>query len=286
MKTILILTDFSENASHAAKYGYQLAKQIKGNIILCNAFVVPVEMPEASMVAWSMYEYDEIEESCANDVKALKEELEKANPEEGFHPVVKCVNEAGALQDVIRDILNKYDIGLIVMGTHGAGGISAFILGNHSRLMIDNTKKPLLLIPPTAKETTVKKIAFATDLENIAKDLDAIFELITYAKPLNADILLTYVDDKKYHTAAFKKHMDEILTNLSNKANYPLIYYRLVKSRNTEAGLDWLCEHGQVDMLAMVHRPHSFLDIVINRSHTQKMAGHITKPLFVFPAKA
>lgn len=285
MKTILIPTDFSENATHAAEYGYQLAKQIKSSIILCNAFVVPVEMPQASMVVWPMYEYDEIIQSCANDVKALKEKLEKANPD-GFHPVIKCINEAGALQDVINELVVKHDIGLIVMGTHGAGGLSSFILGNHSRRMIDNTTKPLLLIPPKAQKLPVKKIAFATDLENIAQDLDSVFELITYAKMLNAEILLTYVDDKKYHTAEFKKHMDEILTNLSNKANYPLIYYRLVKSRSAESGLDWLCEHGQVDMLAMVHRPHNFLDAVTRGSHTQKIAGHISKPLLVFPAEA
>ena len=284
MKTILIPTDFSENAAHAAEYGYQFAKQIKSNVILCNAFVVPVEMPQAAMVTWPMYEYDEIIQSCADDVKALKEKLEKADLD-GFRPAVKCINEAGALQDVVSELVNKHDIGLIVMGTHGGSGLSGFILGNHSRRMIDNTTKPLLLIPPDVKGLSVRKIAFATDLEHIAQDLDAIFELITYAKMLNAEILLTYIDHEKYHTADFKKHMDELLTNLSNKAGYALIYYRLVKSRSTDSGLDWLCEHGQIDMLAMVHRPHNFLDALINGSHTQRMAGHITKPLFVFPAK-
>jgi nucleotide-binding universal stress UspA family protein len=215
----------------------------------------------------------------------LKENLGKANPE-GFRPAVKCINEAGALQDITSEIVNRHDIGLIVIGTHGASGLSGFILGNHSRRMIENTTKPLLLIPPKAKVLPVKKIAFATDLDNIVKDLDAIFELIAYAKLLNAEILLTYVEDKKHHTAEFKKHMAEMLTNLSNKADYPLIYYRLIKSRNIESGLDWLANYGQVDMLAMVHRPHNFLDAIINGSHTQKMAAHITKPLLVFPAKA
>jgi len=33
MKTFLVATDFSANARHAAEYGYNLAKQIKANII-------------------------------------------------------------------------------------------------------------------------------------------------------------------------------------------------------------------------------------------------------------
>ncbi|MHB8209154.1 universal stress protein [Mucilaginibacter sp.] len=285
MKTILIPTDFSVNATHAAEYGYQLAKQINGNVILCNAFMVPVEMPQASMVAWPMYEYNEIEQSRSNDVNELKKRFEKTNQGE-FQPEIKCINEAGALQDVISEIVHQHDIGLIVMGTHGVSGLSGFILGNHSRRMIDNTTKPLLLIPPTAKMLPIKKIAFATDLEHIAQDLDAIFDLITYAKLLNAEILLAYVDDLKYHTRDFKKHMEDLLTDLSNITDYPLIYYRLVKSHNTEAGLDWLCEHGQMDMLAMVHRPRTFFDAIINGSHTKNMADHITKPLLIFPAKA
>lgn len=285
MKTILIPTDFSENASNAAKYGYQLAKQIKGNIILCNAFAVPVEMPQASVVAWPMYEYDEIIQSCADDVKKLKENLEKDNPK-GFRPAIQCLNEAGALQDVITEIVQIKDVGLIVMGTHGKSGLNGFLLGNHSRKMIDITTVPLLLIPPKAKGLPIKKIAFATDLENIAKDLDAIYELVTYAKALNASVLLTYVDDKKYHTAEFNERKDQLLTSLSNKANYPLIYFRLIKSHSVESGLEWLCEHGQVDMLAMVHRPHNFLDAIINGSHTQKVAAHLPKPLLVFPSKS
>jgi len=267
MKTILIPTDFSDNATHAAKYGYQFAKQVKSNIILCNAFIVPVEMPQASMVAWPMYEYDEIIESCQNDLKMLKSDLEKQD-QSGFKPAIICENEAGALQDVVSELVAKHDIGLVIMGTHGGSGLSGLILGNHSRRMIDNTTKPLLLIPPKTKYSPVRKIAFATDMENIAGDLDAIFELIDFARYLNAEILLTYVDNKSYHTDKFRKDMQELLTNLSNKANYPLIYYRLVKSRNAESGLDWLCDHGQIDMLAMVHRPHTFLDGIIKGSHT------------------
>jgi len=282
MKTILIPTDFSENAAHAAEYGYQLAKQIKSDIILCNAFAVPAEMPEAGMIAWPMYEYDEIVESCAAEVKALKEDLEKSNTE-GFHPEIKCMNEVGALQDVIVEMVHKYDIGLIVMGIHGANGMSGLMLGNHSRRMIDSTTKPLLLIPPNVKGMPVKKIAFATDLENITKDLGPIYALIAYAKLLNAEILLTYVDDGKYHTPEFIKHMNVISNTLSDKAGYSLISYRVIQSHSAESGLDWFCRYGQIDMLVMVHRRHNFFDTLLHGSHTKKMADQIKIPLMVIP---
>ncbi|HMG07277.1 MAG TPA: hypothetical protein VK609_02145 [Mucilaginibacter sp.] len=45
-----------------------------------------------------------------------------------------------------------------------------------------------------------------------------------------------------------------------------------------------MCEHGQVDMLVMVHRPHSFFYKLLKSSDCEKMAGHIAVPLLVFPA--
>ena len=284
MKTILIATDFSANAAHSAEYGYQLAKQFKASVILCNAFAIPVEMPQANMVAWPVYEPDEIIKSCADDLKKLKEILEKSDFD-GYHPPVTCLNVAGALQDAINDVVNHNDIELIVMGTHGASGLSGLILGNHSRGMIGNTSRPLLLIPPTTKVHPAKKIAFATDLENIANDLDAIYKLINYAKLLNAELLLHYVAEPKYHTAGLKKQLSETVEELSDRANYSLMDYRLVKSATVESGLKWLGEHEEIDMLAMVHRPHNFLEAMINGSHTQKIAARITIPLLIFPAK-
>ena len=48
MKKILIATDFSANAKHAAEYGYTIASQVKAGIILCNTFIVPAEMPRGA----------------------------------------------------------------------------------------------------------------------------------------------------------------------------------------------------------------------------------------------
>ena len=78
--------------------------------------------------------------------------------------------------------------------------------------------------------------------------------------------------------------MNEMLTELSNKANYPNIYFRLIENNNVEEGLSWLCGHGQVDMLAMVHRKHNLFERIFKKSHAQKIASEIGVPLLVYPA--
>jgi nucleotide-binding universal stress UspA family protein len=283
MKTLLFPTDFSANARHAAEYGYRLAKQIKANIVLCNAVIVPAEMPQAGFVVWPMEEYDILMDGSADELKKLKAHL--GQDKGGFRPSISCINEVATVTDMVSGIIAKKKIDMVVMGTHGSSGLTSFILGNHTQIMIDGISKPLLLVPASAPTAPIKKIAFATDFKHPEKDLESIYDLVPLAKLLEAEILLTHIYDEKNQSPEFHKWVKQFLTDLSTKANYPHIYYRLVKNGHTENGLDWLCEHGQIDMLAMVHRPHSFFDNLIKGSHTQKMAAHITVPLLVFPVR-
>lgn len=283
MKTFLITTDFSANARHAAEYGYSLAKQIKANIVLCNAVVVPAEIPQAGLVVWPMEEYDTLMDDSAHELEKLKTLLEQNSA--GFQPSVSYINETGVLTDLVDNIIIEKNIDLVIAGAHGSSGLSSFLLGNHSRNMIESATKPLLLIPTSAPIRPVKKIAFATDFKQPEDDLKSIYALIPLAKLLNCEILLTHIYDEKQQSPGFEKWIKQFLTELSNKANYPHIYYRLVKNNRADNGLDWLCEHGQIDVLAMVHRKSNFLSTLLKGSHTQKMAAHIPIPLLVFPAR-
>ena len=283
MKTLLISTDFSTIATHAAEYGYSLAKQIKANVILCNAVSVPAEVSQAGVIVWPMEEYNLLMEESDKELESLKKHLENTEPAGSFRPLIKVINQSGILLDIANVIVEVHNVELLIMGTHGASGFSHFLLGDHSRKMIGGTIKPLLLIPPAAKMTRIKKIAFATDFRHPEEDLRAIYNLIAFARLLNAEILLTHVYNGKQQTPEFQEWLKRFLVDVSNTADYPHIYYRMIKNSNTEAGLDWLCVHGQVDMLAMVHRQHNFFDNLLKGSHTKKMADQIPVPLMVIP---
>ena len=285
MKTILFATDFSANARHAAEYGYNLAKLIKANIILCNAVIVPAEMPQAGLVAWPMEESDMLLMDSTRELQQLKTHLENADHEEGFKPGITCKNESGVVTDVVQSVITNDLVDLVVMGTHGSSGLSQFLLGNHSRNMIDTATKPLMLISPETPVLPVKKIAFATDFIHMESDLKCLYHLIPLAKSFNAEILLTHVHSEQAPSAELKDQIEQFMVQVSNKANYPHIYYRSLKNSHVETGLGWLCEHGQIDMLVMIHRPHSFFYKLLRSSHCEKMAGHIAVPLLIYPAE-
>jgi len=278
MKTFLFPTDFSANAKHALKYGYSLAKQVKANMIICNAIIEPAEIPQTGMVSWPMEESELLQRDSNRELKLLKEQMEDKEETISFNPSITCISEAGTVTEVINQLDRQFDIGMVIIGTHANSGLYTLLLGNHSREIIDEVNRPLLLVPPTTKIKPVKKIAFATDFSDPVKDMECIHTLITLARPLNAEILITNIFDEDEHIAEW------FMNELANKANYPHIYYRVVKAYHPVSGLDWLCEHGDIDILAMVHRSHSIIDSLFNGSQTQKMANHIVIPLLVFPA--
>jgi nucleotide-binding universal stress UspA family protein len=284
MKKFLFPTDFSANAKHALDYGYSLAKKVKANIIICNAIIEPAGVPQSGLVTWPLEESDFLLKDSSHELNLLKKKLEDKEETITFNPSVTCKNEAGTVMEVVNHFCNYEHIDLVVVGTHGSSGLSTLLLGNHSRQMIDEINKPLLLVPPAAKIAPIKKIAFATDFNNPYSDLAYIHTLIEFAKPLNAEILLTYIYQEEYRNSSFQRLIDQFMVMIADNVNYPNIYYREVKSDHPVSGLDWLCKHGDIDILAMVHRSHNFIDSLFRGSQTQKMAAHVPIPLLVFPA--
>jgi len=282
MKKLIFLTDFSAEARHAATYGYQFAKQLKADIVLGNAIIIPAEVPQSGMVTWPLEESSLLLDDSEGELKRLKAHMEQHDHSDTFRPAITFASEAGTVTNAVAHFVKSEHPDLILMGTHHKGGLSAFLFGDHCKNVMDSTNTPLLLIPPKAKLVPVKKIAFATDFKKPDDDLQFIYTLITFAKQLNAEILLTHIYDGKYQTPEFEHWIKNFLVELSDTANYSNIYYRMVKSAGTETGLDWLCQHGQVDLLAMVHRQHGFFDNLLHGSDTKKMAGQVSVPLLVF----
>lgn len=288
MKTILIPTDFSEASTNAARYGLFLARRLQADLQLIHAFKVPAEARAAAQSAWPLDDYEQVKRDCALELDNLRHKLElEAIADVSPHTYVSRIagiTELGEVTTMVRNLVDHYRSPLVVMGMSGAGLLQRLMLGGNSREMIDKATFPVLLVPNRPMPRQLRKIAFATDLS--ISDIELIHSLASLARPFNADILITHVTDAKYDAAAHQHLVDQFLREVTAKANYGQIYYRHIKSKDVDHGLDWLSEHSMIDMLAMVHRPHAVFERLLKGSHTQRLAKHITIPLLVFPPDA
>lgn len=285
MKTILVLTDFSIRADHAAHYAVKLAQKIKANVLLCNVFLIPSSTPMASQIAWPMENFETLQEDSSDDlneiVSRLNDRLDIDTTNEDFRPKIDYCSKAGLVADTINDIATEHNVVMVIIGTHVRHGLGSFLSGDHAKDVIDKAHCPVLLIPEQVSFKGFKKFAFATDLTQT--DVDVLHSLSGLAKHFNAEVMVTHIADQSEQHNQEEPRVKIFLGLVSSKVNYPNIYYRAVEGKTIATSLDWLTQHVDFDVLVMVHRKKGFFENLFNGSVTKKMADHLTKPLLVFP---
>jgi len=282
MKNILVLTDFSSEANHAAAYAYSLAVQLKANLTLCNAIQVPAESPLASFVSWPMEQSGDLIKESNHELEKLRTFLKKSNEKISESPKISVTNQTGSLKDVAENILFDQFIDLTVMGAHGAGGISEFILGSQSRYMIDNFNAPIMLVPLSTKIRPIKKIVFATDFHFTQSNKEFILKLLPLARSFGAEIFVSHIHSPNKESDGFDEMVKAFMFEICSEFKTPRISYRSMESFSTKNGLEVLMSDGQMDMLVMVHREKCFLSDLLIGSLTRRMAAAIEFPLLVF----
>lgn len=287
MKNILVPTDFSLAAKNAGAYAMHLATEMKTNIKLCNAVMVPVEIPVAAHVATPLIAFETLEQEAEASLQRLAMKMEAAEefatPADGYRPAVEFATGIGSVTFVVNDLTRHKDVGMVVMGMSGAGGVTQFLMGSNSRAMVENARLPVLLVPKAARFNHIRKIAFATDLSKA--DVAVIHLLASFARTLNAQLLLVHISSKAEKiTMARQEEIDSFLNDITKKVDYHKISYEQISDKEVDEGLDWLADQAQVQVLAMVHRQQSILYRLFKGSHTQRLRKHIEIPLLVFPA--
>lgn len=285
MKKILVPTDFSVPAENAARYALGLAKEMKADIIICNAFKVPTEAPMAAQVAWPLMNYAELQQEVTTELDSLVKSLSSQSclaEEAEYCPDLTYESRVGSVFEVVSSMVRKEKIDLVVMGIAGANGFTQLILGSNTREMVERADFPVLLVPFEAGFKKIEKIVFAS---NLSKDeLEPLQVLSGFAAELNAKIIIAHITNKEVDPDGKQQHeIDEFFQQVIAEVNFPDIKYEYLWNVDVDNGLDWIAEEKNVDMVVLSHHQHHLLHRMFVGSHTQKLSRHIKVPLLVFP---
>jgi nucleotide-binding universal stress UspA family protein len=160
LKNIMVATDFSEATDRALDYAVSLARRFGSRIYLTHVITFEGhELMEPDLAAPTVV-----------DLRRLAEEGTKKIESSGRLSGVpyQVVIEEGKLWTGIEALLKKYEIDLLVLGTHGLGGIDKVLIGSSAEELFRQVQVPVLTVGPGAKgeplrETEFKNILFATD---------------------------------------------------------------------------------------------------------------------------
>jgi nucleotide-binding universal stress UspA family protein len=166
-------------------------------------------------------------------------------------------------------------IDLIIMGTKGATGVKKALLGSNAAAVIDHSSVPVLVVPGDAVFHGVQRIVYATDMEDLDKQIKAI---VPYAKLFNAEISVLHVVPTR-ETAVID--VEQILSQLTNTSRYEAISFHVLKNDHIADAVEKFSkEYG--DLLALFTHKLVLYEKLMGKSVTQQLAFHAKLPLLSF----
>ena len=163
LRTIIVATDFLENASTVLAWAEELARQHDAALVLVHA--ASLEPPTApEFVQWPQKYGDEIR---ARMKSQLDREAEKAR-RSGI--TVDCELGFGAAVDVVIAAAERRGADLIVAGTRGRTGWKRLLLGSTAARLIRKAACPVLTVHPTdaGSPRPVRTVLVPTDFSEDA----------------------------------------------------------------------------------------------------------------------
>ncbi len=190
IKNIFFATDFSPSAEAALPYAIGLAKQYGAKVHGLHVrfpATYPVVGPEAVPQI-----IEAAEEQAKLEAQQLHQQLESV-------PHTVTISE-GDLWPILKEIVDKDQVDLVVMGTHGRKGVTRALLGSAAEEIFRKALCPVLTVGPhvsrdTERRMAMKQILFATDFS--AESLAALPFAVSLAQEHQSNLTFLNVTGKQ-----------------------------------------------------------------------------------------
>ncbi len=257
MRTVLIPTDFSDNARNATEFAVNLFGDNSVKFLLLHTRELSLDLQTR-----------EIDKAAK-----LRNELEKfkdAHPGKEVH----LQQETGSLDEVLKDFVRENKIDIMVMGTRGLKDGKGNFWGTRTSKTIEKVSCPVVVVPDGAKFKELNKIIFATDF-NI-KNEKALDLLVDLAERFDAFLTALHVlpEEGMIGDKAF-----EGMRQLHERGNRVSSHF-IRNNDVTEGVTDFIKDH-RTDMLCVMTHSYTFMERVFRKSVTKHLALHSDIPMLV-----
>lgn len=276
-----MLTDFSENATQAAKSATLLIEKLHTDILLFNSYYDHPIMPFYSGGPWVVEEFVLRKDESTAQLSKLAIQLRHIIADiskNGFKPKTDYQSGEGPLGLNVSTILKEKKIEFIIMGGSSHSNLEHLFFGNDTMDVIRHSSCPVIIIPPKAGLKKLKKVTLATAFE--LADINAINYLVELGKKFDFQLEIAHVLPIEGNEDPVKEKAMHSHINLLKQPN---ISYHQIRGKDLVNRLNRLCKENGSDMLALVHYQHGFFSNIFKKCTTEEalLSHHI--PLIVIP---
>lgn len=275
MNTILIATDFSLTAEHAATYICKLSKQVKPKRIILYYALENIN-PDRILITDILAPSNDV--IVAEREEAMKEltflaEILKPLVSSSVHLETICTDQT--LLKGINALIQEEKVDMVAIGISGKGNQNKNVIGSNTLRLMRECAAPLMVIPSKVNFKPAHKVMLAWDHKDTNKTLP-VFQLTALVQALLAKLFVVYIDNNSYQTAAEiveeSRDLHALLSNLNPEVHSP-------KQRSITDGLLQFVDEHDINIMVIVPKKASFLEEFFNRSSTQKIALRTEIPM-------
>ena len=274
MKSILVPTDFSQEADNALDFAIQLAKKIEAEIKLLHV----IELPSGSFkVTGDIYAGTDTLDNVytiqlLDSIKNNLANLEKSVADQGVK--VSSKMEKGNVYRHISGDITEENTDLIVMGTKGATGWKEVLIGSNAERVIRNSHVPVFTVKEKVDLSKFRNLVFA--IGDCSEKSIPVVKQFQELLGLNCHLLKVYNTNKLAYTHESEMIYVKIFAEYTGFIDYTI---NVTDAPWGEEGVLDFVSHNHIDMIAMGTHGRKGLAHFLNGSRAEDVANHSKIPV-------
>lgn len=263
--TILVPTDFSENANQAIEYAVEICRMTGSQLVLLH-----VGHENESAVGERLMAIERLSVLS----KAITDEC----------PGLASSVEVAAGEVVSEIVLHAEKIGadLIVMGTQGASNLGKLLFGSNTASVIERATCAVLSVPANSPFKRPAKMLFSTNFTR--EELKVAADFVNLAKAFEASVIIARVSVEPHREESETSMVETFANEVIKLTEYKQVTWKIISENTIGMGLDSLIAETGADMIALSTRRRGLLEKLYNPSLTKKLSLQANIPLFAFPS--
>ncbi|MEC7770269.1 MAG: universal stress protein [Bacteroidota bacterium] len=268
MKKILVPVDFSKHSEYALEVASKIARQHEAGIVLLHMIGLSDSVLANSEIA---------EEAEAKYfLKLAKDKIKEFTAKE----YLKDISVNAIIQNYkdfteVNNVAQEQNCDLVVMGSHGTGGLSELFVGSNTEKVVRTSDLPVIVIKKSHDDFSIKKMVMASDLSK--ESIPVYTKAKAFAELFSASLEVVYVNTSGANFMGFddvEKRMESFKKELGQEININFYNHHSV-----ERGILNYCFEKDADLLVIPTHGRKGLAHFVVGSLAENVSNHAKIPV-------
>jgi nucleotide-binding universal stress UspA family protein len=273
MKNIIVAVDFSVASKNAANYALKLAGFYKANLILYNAYELPVTYSE---YGYPFVNSAELQNAAEYQMQEL---LNGLTGESAYMEKIETKVELNNLMDGLESICEFAKADLVVMGITGKDALTRLLIGSNTIQAIHHLHCPVLIVPKGCTFLPFQKVGFAVDYTKPAS-AEAIGIVNSIVTTFKASLDVINVDWENRHFSVAAQDQQDLLHKQLSATNTS---FHNLENEHIATAIHDFARSEKINLLVAMPKKHNLIEKLFTRSQSKELLYHTDMPVLCIP---